>query len=127
MNPQYAIRDTSSIYSPALIFFKDIIRKNIAYAVELAGDGSRLRPHAKTHKTREMVQLERDAGITKHKCATLAEAEMLASAGATDVFIAYNMVGPNCRRLARLIRAFPKCRFAVTGDHAIALKSLSQS
>ena len=50
---------------------------------ELVGDGSRLRPHAKTHKTREMVQLERDAGIIKHKCATLAEAEMLASAGAT--------------------------------------------
>jgi len=86
-----------------------------------------LRPHAKTHKTREMVQLERDAGITKHKCATLAEAEMLASAGATDVFIAYNMVGPNCRRLARLIRAFPQCRFSVTGDHPVALKALSQA
>ncbi len=126
MNPHYAIRDTSSIYSPALVFYKDLIRKNIAYAVEIAGDATRLRPHVKTHKTRELVRLERDAGITKHKCATLAEAEMLASADATDVFIAYNMVGPNCRRLARLIRAYPRCRFSVTGDHPAALAALSR-
>jgi D-threonine aldolase len=126
MNPHYAIRDTSSIYSPALVFYKDLIRKNIAYAVEIIGDASRLRPHVKTHKTREIVGLERDAGITKHKCATLAEAEMLASAGATDVFIAYNMVGPNCRRLARLIRAYPRCHFSVTGDHPAALEALSR-
>ena len=38
MNPHYAIRDTSAIYSPALVFYKDLIRKNIAYAVEMAGD-----------------------------------------------------------------------------------------
>jgi D-serine deaminase-like pyridoxal phosphate-dependent protein len=126
MNPHYAIRDTSSIYSPALIFYKDLIRKNIAYAVEIAGDAARLRPHVKTHKTRELVRLEREAGITKHKCATLAEAEMLARAGATDVLIAYNMVGPNCRRLARLVREYPDCRFSVTGDHPAALEALSR-
>jgi D-threonine aldolase len=126
MNPHYAIRDTSSIYSPALVFYKDLIRKNITYAIEIAGDASRLRPHAKTHKTRELVRLEREAGITKHKCATLAEAEMLASAGATDILIAYNMVGPNCRRLAHLIRAYPQVRFAVTGDYHAALEKLSR-
>jgi D-serine deaminase-like pyridoxal phosphate-dependent protein len=125
MNPHYAIRDTSSIFSPALVFYKDLIRKNIAYAVDTVGDPKRLRPHVKTHKTLELVGLERDAGIVKHKCATLAEAEMLADAGATDVFIAYNMVGPNCRRLARLIRTYPQCRFSVTGDHPAALDTLS--
>jgi D-serine deaminase-like pyridoxal phosphate-dependent protein len=126
MNPHYAIRDTASIYSPALVFYKDLIRKNIAYAVEIAGDAARLRPHVKTHKTRELVRLEREAGITRHKCATLAEAEMLARAGATDVLIAYNMVGPNCRRLARLVREYPDCRFSVTGDHPAALETLSR-
>ena len=63
MNPQYAIRDTSSIFSPALLFYKDLIRSNIARAVEMAGDPNRLRPHVKTHKTREIVRLELEAGI----------------------------------------------------------------
>ena len=126
MNPHYAVRDTSSIYSPALVFYKDLIRKNIAYAVEIAGDAARLRPHVKTHKTRELIRLERESGITRHKCATLAEAEMLARAGATDVLIAYNMVGPNCRRLARLVGEYPDCRFSVTGDHPAALEALSR-
>ena len=30
----------------------------------------------------------------KHKCATLAEAEMLAAAGVSDITIAYQLVGP---------------------------------
>src|SRR5262245_48811196 len=99
MTTPYAITDTSSIYSPALIFFKDLMRQNIARAIELAGGAARLRPHAKTHKTREVLRLELEAGVTKHKVATLAEAEMAATCGAADVMIAYPLVGPNCARL----------------------------
>src|SRR5687768_14108065 len=75
MNPQYVLQDPSSIYTPALLFYKDIIRSNIATIVRMAGSVARLRPHVKTHKTREIVRMELDAGITKHKCATIAEAE----------------------------------------------------
>jgi D-serine deaminase-like pyridoxal phosphate-dependent protein len=125
MSHPYAIADTSAIHSPGLIFFKDLIRQNIARAIELAGAPERLRPHAKTHKTREIARLALEAGITKHKCATIAEAEMLASAGAPDVFIAYPIVGPNCQRLANLIRAYPACRFSVTADHPAAVDALS--
>ncbi len=127
MKPPYAIADISDIYSPGLLFFKDLIRRNIARSIEIAGDAGRLRPHVKTHKTREIVRLAMDAGIAKHKCATLFEAEMLAGCGATDVLIAYNMVGPNCGRLARLARAYPGCRFSVTADHAAAADALSSA
>src|SRR5439155_23399042 len=126
MNPAYALRDTSEIFTPALLFYKDLIRRNIARAVEIAGNPSRLRPHAKTHKTREIVRLEMDAGITKHKCATLAEAEMLASCGVTDVLLAYPIVGPNCRRLAALAAAFPDTWFTVLADHPAAVQALSE-
>src|SRR5436309_15078191 len=101
MNSMYAIHDTSAVYSPGLLFYKDLIRRNIATAIEMAGGTDRLRPHVKTHKTREIVRMELDAGITKHKCATLAEAEMLAGCGVPDVLLAYPMVGPNCRRMAK--------------------------
>jgi D-serine deaminase-like pyridoxal phosphate-dependent protein len=125
MNPAYALKETSAIFSPALLFYKDIIRRNIARAVEIAGNPARLRPHVKTHKTREIVGLEKEAGITKHKCATPAEAEMLAQCGVRDVLLAYNPVGPNCERMARLAAKYPECRFAVTADHPAAVSALS--
>src|SRR5262245_4766260 len=117
LNPAYKLRDTSAIFSPGLLFYKDLIRKNIARALEIAGRPGRLRPHVKTDKTREVARLELDAGITKHKCATLAEAEMLAGCGAPDVLLAYNLVGPNCGRMAKLARAYPRCHFSVVADH----------
>lgn len=127
MNPMYAIHDVSSVFSPALLFYKDLIRKNIARAIEIAGNPARLRPHVKTHKTREIARMELDAGIIKHKCATLAEAEMLASCGITDIFLAYNLVGPNCTRMAKLARTYPNCRFLVQADHPAATKALSDA
>src|SRR5262249_14684996 len=110
MNPLYTVRDTSAVFTPGLLFYKELIRRNIARAVEMAGTRDRLRPHAKTHKTREIVRMELEAGITKHKCAPLAEAEMIAASGAPDVLIAYPIVGPNRNRLVQLIKAYPQCR-----------------
>jgi D-threonine aldolase len=127
MNPIYAIEDISSVFSPALLFYKDLIRKNIAEVIRLARSPARLRPHVKTHKTREIVRLEHEAGITKHKCATLAEAEMLATCGAADVLIAYPLVGPNMQRLARLVQKYPNTRFSALVDHPRAAEALSQA
>ncbi len=127
MNPHYAIDDTSAIYSPALVFYKDLIRRNLARTLAIAGGPERLRPHVKTHKTREIVRLEMEAGIGKHKCATLAEAEMLAGVGVADILLAYPMVGPNCGRFARLIQAFPACRFSVLADDLTAARGLSDA
>src|SRR5947209_1317096 len=106
MHP-YTLADPAAVPSPALLFYPDLIRQNLRRAVEVAGGPDRLRPHAKTHKTREITRLWLDLGVTKHKCATPAEAEMLAAAGAPDVLIAYPLVGPNADRLARLAERFP--------------------
>jgi D-serine deaminase-like pyridoxal phosphate-dependent protein len=127
MNPAYVIRNLNTAYSPALVFYKDLIRKNIAEVIRLAGSTSKLRPHVKTHKTREIAQMELEAGITKHKCATLAEAEMLASVGAPDVLIAYPLVGPNVERLAKLMQKFPKTRFSTLIDHPKSLAALAKA
>ena len=127
MDLQYTIHDPKAIYSPGLLFYRDLIRHNIHRMVEMADGPQRLRPHVKTHKTREIVRLELEAGITRHKCATLAEAEMLADCGAPDVLLAYLLVGPNCARMARLVEAFPGCRWSVLGDHPKALEALSDA
>lgn len=127
MNSAYTINNVSAIFSPALIFFKDLIRNNIAEVIRIAGSPARLRPHVKTHKTREIVQMELDVGIKKHKCATLAEAEMLAQVGAPDVLIAYPIVDPNGQRLAALMRKYPKTRFSALVDHPLALAALGRA
>lgn len=125
MNPAYTLSDPASIFSPSLVFFPELIRKNIARVIEMAGSPDRLRPHVKTHKTREIVKMLLDAGVTKHKCATIAEAEMLASIGTPDVLIAYPLVGPNVGRLAHLIRKFPNTKFSTLIDHPDATRSLA--
>jgi D-serine deaminase-like pyridoxal phosphate-dependent protein len=115
--PRYAIADTSSIISPGLVIFRDLVEANLAEMIRVAGSPARLRPHCKTHKMREIAQLQLACGITKHKCATIAEAEMLAEAGVKDIFLAYNPVGPNIRRVAQFVTRFPDVKFAVTADH----------
>jgi D-serine deaminase-like pyridoxal phosphate-dependent protein len=126
MHP-YSLADTSAIFTPALLFYKELIQRNLARMIELAGGPERLRPHAKTHKTREILRLALDAGVTKHKVATIAEMEMAASCGVTDVLLAYPVVGPNCARLARLAEKYPRCRLSVLVDHPAAARSLSDA
>lgn len=127
MDAMYRIQDTSALLSPSLIFFKDLIRRNLDRAITMSGSAQRLRPHVKTHKTREIVRLELEAGVTKHKCATIAEAEMVASCGAPDVFLSYSIVGPNRGRMVKLMQAYPKTKFSVQADHPTVVKALAET
>jgi D-serine deaminase-like pyridoxal phosphate-dependent protein len=124
---RYRIDDTSEIISPALVLFYEILDENIAKMIEIAGDASRLRPHCKTHKMRQVAELELSRGITKHKAATFAEAEMLAEVGAKDVFLAYNLVGPNIERAVRFVQKYPDVTFLVTADHTEPIAALGRA
>ena len=92
--------------------------------MEIAGTPSRLRPHIKTHKTAEIIQLQMDKGIRQFKCATIAEAELLGRCGAEDVILAMQPVGFNIIRLFNLIEAFPETHFSTLVDNKISLKEL---
>lgn len=121
----YPIQDAENIASPALVIYVDRLRENLRRMIAMAGGVERLRPHVKTHKMAEVVRMQLEAGINKFKCATIAEAEMLARAGAPDVMLAYPIIGPNVERLARLVEAFPATRFSTVADDASALRALS--
>jgi D-serine deaminase-like pyridoxal phosphate-dependent protein len=121
----HRLTDPSDLLTPALLFLPGVIQANIARVVELAGGPARLRPHVKTHKTAEVVKLQLAAGVTKHKCATVAEAEVLAAAGAPDVLLAYPVVGPTGKRLAALARQFPDTQFSALVDSDAGLDGLA--
>jgi len=127
MNSIYAIADTSQIISPSMIVFRELVESNLREMLRIAGDPARLRPHCKTHKMPAITKLELAAGIAKHKCATLAEAEMLATAGVKDIVLAYNPVGPNIGRVVRFKQQFPDVKLAVTADHPQPVAQLGQA
>jgi D-serine deaminase-like pyridoxal phosphate-dependent protein len=121
----YRIANVAEIASPALLVYPDRVEENTRRMVAMAGSADRLRPHVKTHKLAEVVRLQGQHGITKFKCATIAEAEMTAAAGAPDVLIAYPLIGPNILRFIELIRTFPATQFRAIGDDADAIRGLS--
>ncbi len=125
MNPAYRIDNVSEVFSPGLVFYKDLIRSNIAEVVRLAGSPKRLCTHVKTHKCKDIVRLQLEAGIASHKCATIAEAEMLAQCEVPDVLIAYPVIGPNVVRVRALAAKYPATKFSVLCDHPDGAAMLS--
>ncbi len=127
MSFEFRLKDPSTVASPALLFSLEAIRHNISRMVQRAGGPERLRPHVKTHKTRQIVRMQRDAGIDKHKAATIAEAEMLAQEGVPDILLAYPLVGPSLARFAKLMQTYPESQFLATVDHLDAATALSHA
>lgn len=123
----YKIADASQIFSPGLVVFKSLVESNLDEMIRVAGGAENLRPHCKTHKMPAIIRIAEEKGIVKHKCATIAEAEMLCEAGATDILIAYQLVGPNIDRYVQLIDKFPGTKFASLVDHPQVLTQLSES
>jgi len=123
----YEVNDIANVLSPSLLVFPDLVGKNLDHMVEIAGSAARLRPHCKTHKMSKVIEMLLERGVTKHKCATVAEAEMLAETGATDICLAYNLVGPNIGRAVAFLDRYPNVKLSVTADHAVPLKLLGEA
>lgn len=121
----YEVGNVIDIPSPALLVYPDRIKKNIQQVLHMVGSPERIRPHIKTCKSIEPIKLMLEAGIKQFKCATIAEAELLALAGAPDVLLAYQPVGPNCSRFIQLMKVFPETSFSCIVDHPSIVHTLS--
>jgi D-serine deaminase-like pyridoxal phosphate-dependent protein len=76
--------------TPHLVVDADLLAANVASMASFAAErGLALRPHAKTHKSPDVARLQLDAGAVGLTVATVAEAEVFAAAGCTDLFVAY--------------------------------------
>jgi len=122
----YALEGAENLISPALVYYKDIILDNTKRIIEMAGGPEWLWPHVKSHKTVEMIRMEIDLGITRFKCATIAEAEITAGAGAAHIILAYPLIGPNVSRFLKLVKAYPQTVFYAIGDDMGQFSSLAE-
>src|SRR5690606_18239025 len=123
----YEVINAHQIDSPALLLFPDRVEHNINMAKSMVGDVGRLRPHVKTHKSSAITKLQLAAGITRYKCATLAEAEMLGRCGAPDVLVAYPLFGPRLQAFLALADRYPASRFSTIVDDRSAAEQLSEA
>ena len=121
----YELNNPEEIDSPALLIYKERIESNIQTMIQIAGDANRLVPHIKTHKMAEIVRMQLAAGISKFKCATIAEAEMLAEAGAKNVLLAYQLTAPKAARFLTLVKRFTETEFASLIDNFESAKMLN--
>ncbi|MEP7251396.1 MAG: D-TA family PLP-dependent enzyme [Ginsengibacter sp.] len=121
----YQIENINDIDSPALVVYRERVAENIQTAIKMTGNLDRLRPHVKTHKSKEVADMMIEAGINKFKCATIAEAEMLGMSGAPDVLLAYQPFGPKQKRFIDLIKKYPGTKYSCLIDNLAVAKSLA--
>lgn len=121
----YVLRDTENVFTPALVCYPRLIEYNIEQAIREAGGAERVWAHVKTFKSADILRLLQKKGISRFKCATIAEAEMAAQCDAEHVLVAYPLVGPNIGRFLRLIKQYPHTVFWAIGDHDAAIAALS--
>lgn len=123
----FAVTDTSTIDTPTLLVYPERVQQNIDAAIALVGKPDRLRPHIKTHKTKEVAQLLINAGVQQFKCATIAEAELLGMCKSKDVLLAYQPVGPKLHRFIALIQHYPDTLYACLVDDISAAEEITKA
>ena len=126
MSAWYHIENKADLPSPALLIYAERVEHNLQLMLKIAGSPERLRPHVKTHKMGALIRRQLEMGITKFKCATIAETEMCLAEGAADVLLAMPCAGAaNANRLAELARRFPQARVKGIADHPQTVAFLS--
>jgi len=122
----YEIENVDQIDSPALVVYLDKVQNNIDLVIKIAGNVDKLRPHVKTNKIDEVCSMMVRSGITKFKCATISEAEMLTSCDASDVLLAYQPTDIKVHRLINLIQEYPRTRFSCLLDNVENAKIINK-
>ena len=110
--------------TPVLTVDLDVMEDNIARMQAYADEHRlKLRPHIKTHKIPALAHKQVAAGAVGITCQKLGEAEVMVAAGLRDIFISYNIVGP--QKLERLARLARQAWLRVAADSLITVRGLA--
>src|SRR5690606_11551073 len=112
--------------TPALVIDLDAMERNLQrMAVWAKQQGLRLRPHAKTHKSDELAQLQMAQGAVGVCVQKTDEALALAQAGVSDIYISNEVIAPpKLQRLAEAVRNLPT-RFSIAVDSPLGIDRLA--
>ena len=106
-----------AIDTPALLIDLDAFERNLERMAELtAGTGTRMRPHAKTHKSPIIARRQMAHGAVGVCCQKVSEAEVMVRGGIGNVLVSNEVVG--ARKLDRLAALAREARVGVCVDDA---------
>ncbi len=115
----------SYIDTPALLIDREILELNIDNMQKKADlHGIKLRPHVKTHRMPELALMQVAAGASGITVAKVGEAEVMAEAGITDIFIANEIIGNS--KLERIKSLCKKARVIVGIDSLIGIRQIAE-
>jgi D-serine deaminase-like pyridoxal phosphate-dependent protein len=113
----------STLESPQLLLDLDIVDANLGRMIE--GCPVHVRVHFKSLKCAGLARYLANRGVSSFLCAKLNEAEILADAGLTDLFIANQIVGP--AKLARLAALARRASVRVCVDDAGNVEQMARA
>lgn len=112
--------------TPALILDLDAFEHNLdTMAALLAPTGTKLRAHAKTHKSPVVALAQMRRGAVGQCVQKVAEAEALAWGGVPDILVSNEVIAP--RKLARLAALSRIAKVAVCADDARGIAAIEQA
>ena len=106
---------TADLETPCVVI--DVAKTNANLSrvqAHATANGYALRPHIKTHKWPRFAKRQVELGAVGITAQKLGEAEVMADAGLTDIFVPYNIVG--AAKLARLAALNERITISVTAD-----------
>lgn len=104
--------------TPALVVDADDLDHNLRTMAGALPEG-RLRPHVKAHKCTALAQRQAEAGHRAFTCATIREAEGMATAGlGQDLLVANEVL--DASRLGRLVEGGARVTLAVDSSETVA-------
>ena len=121
----YKLTNPEMIDTPAMVTYPHLVKDNIDEIIRMCGGAENIVPHAKTHKSKDILEMQVSKGIFSFKCATLSETEMAIAGGAREIVLAYPLLHPmKLRRFIGLVETFPNVTFRViasTEEHLCAI------
>jgi 3-hydroxy-D-aspartate aldolase len=114
--------------TPALVVDLDALARNIAaMAAHARAVGVTLRPHAKTHKSVRIAEMQVAAGAVGICCATLGEAEVMVAGGIPGVHITSPQVTPSKITRLMALNARAQRGLSVVVDHSENVAALDRA
>ncbi len=116
----------SELDTPAVLVDVDRVEANLKRVQDYAAEkGLNIRPHIKTHKLPRFAKRAMELGAVGITVQKLGEAEVMADAGITELFLPYNILGAD--KLKRLKALAGRTNIKVTADSTQTVAGLSQT
>jgi len=116
----------ATVESPALVIDLDAMERNLAAMAAFArSHGVRLRPHAKMHKSAAIAKAQIAAGAVGVCVQKVSEAEVLADAGITDIYISNEAI--DAAKLTRVAALAGRIKLAIAVDSILGVDRLAEA